>query len=228
MQKHLSFVLQKKRMRVLFIEGDPKSGKTELVKHFIRQARSMHQHLDIHVAVCQPNTQNTSFDPFIQLLVRLVISEYNPLQNKAAFKKIVKEVIPAWLDLFTGGLASTVVTTTDAIYELVYPEKPDTSSIAPANRKFEYAELLRYCENHPCVLVIDDFHWADAKSLHLLNYLVTNQANLPILFVLASRPATAAFVSKETMDLRKNIDKLAEPVFWETAGRACDHGQTCD
>jgi class 3 adenylate cyclase/tetratricopeptide (TPR) repeat protein len=51
-------------------------------------------------------------------------------------------------------------------------------------RLFERLAMAR-----PLVLALDDWHWADASSAGLVEHLLTLAARVPILFVVASRPA---------------------------------------
>jgi class 3 adenylate cyclase/tetratricopeptide (TPR) repeat protein len=47
----------------------------------------------------------------------------------------------------------------------------------------------RQCRQHPVLLVVEDFQWADAASVELLRSLVDRIADQPLLLLLVSRPA---------------------------------------
>jgi hypothetical protein len=47
----------------------------------------------------------------------------------------------------------------------------------------------RQCRQHPVMLVVEDFQWADAASVELLRSLVDRVADRPLLLLLVTRPA---------------------------------------
>ncbi|WP_307855788.1 ATP-binding protein [Kibdelosporangium banguiense] len=52
-----------------------------------------------------------------------------------------------------------------------------------------YWLIVHTCDGGPVLLVVDDAHWADLPSLRWLDYLTRRITGLPVLLVLAARPA---------------------------------------
>jgi tetratricopeptide (TPR) repeat protein len=63
----------------------------------------------------------------------------------------------------------------------------------------------REAKEHPCVLLLDDFHWADQESVRALAFLSRNVRRLPVLIVVAMRDFEA-----QEPSLQDVMDNLAK------------------
>jgi adenylate cyclase len=77
------------------------------------------------------------------------------------------------------------------------PENDFTRALDPKTRQSALHALLEDClkaaaQDEPLLIILDDVHWIDALSHDLLEQMAKATANLPVCFVLASRPPQLA------------------------------------
>src|SRR4051812_7092417 len=83
---------------------------------------------------------------------------------------------------------------------------PDAPAAAPGtDPSFAHFHALYWlvanlAEEAPAALFVDDLHWADASSLRFLQFLLPRLADLPVLLVLAARPAEAGAIDAIATD----------------------------
>jgi DNA-binding CsgD family transcriptional regulator len=63
-------------------------------------------------------------------------------------------------------------------------------------------------EAGPLLLAVDDAHWADAASLRFLAFLATRVEELPVLLLVAARPAPPEAEALTALSLDKGIDRI--------------------
>ncbi len=100
---------------------------------------------------------------------------------------------------------------------------PDWARLAASN---DLIDVLRAAISAPVVLLVDDVHWADESSLHVLRRLARLSVQLPIVIVAAGRPkergdwrdqlavGRAQFVALESLDVETSV-RLAQSILEE-------------
>ena len=83
------------------------------------------------------------------------------------------------------------------------------------------------CAQRPLALVVDDLHWADSWSLRFLAYLLPRLEGLPVLVVVALRPAEPAADQYLLAQIVTDpLARLLQPRAVEP-GRVCPAGGRC-
>jgi DNA-binding SARP family transcriptional activator len=201
--------------QIVFITGEPGSGKTALLQSFVQQAVSAHRTLVVAGTIC--NAYTGVGDPFLafrDLLNQLtgasatdtlgilslpVYSERRQSAPLLAVQALIQGG-PALLDTFIPALP--LVT----LLENALPEKQDLrqqlqawvernshGSRAPmADQQqilHQYTQVMALlAAEHPLLLIIDDLQWADATSIVLLFHLARHTRQNRILLLAAFRP----------------------------------------
>jgi DNA-binding SARP family transcriptional activator/predicted ATPase len=201
--------------QIVFITGEPGSGKTALLQSFVQQAVSAHRTLVVAGTIC--NAYTGVGDPFLafrDLLNQLtgasatdtlgilslpVYSERRQSAPLLAVQALIQGG-PALLDTFIPALP--LVT----LLENALPEKQDLrqqlqawvernshGSRAPmADQQqilYQYTQVMALlAAEHPLLLIIDDLQWADATSIVLLFHLARHTRQNRILLLAAFRP----------------------------------------
>ena len=134
---------------------------------------------------CAIETTLSGLIPFSQLFATLTeqgVQRRVVLGNLADF---AKEVAPAWLDIFTGGVAGAVIKTVEQSGKLL----SNQPSFTQQNVYVQFTNALgRLAEKQPVVAFIDDLHWADSSSLGLLFHLACYLQDRAVLFLCTYRP----------------------------------------
>src|SRR3974377_1790466 len=100
----LTSVLDSKRPQFVLIEGEFGAGKTALVEHFLLEIAR--DNLLIGQAKCAMESEGIGLFPSTQLLADLLEEVASRRIVPGSMTEFVKEVAPAWLDIFTVGTAS--------------------------------------------------------------------------------------------------------------------------
>jgi DNA-binding CsgD family transcriptional regulator len=150
--------------QVVFVGGEPGSGKTRLVAE---AARALHK-LDVAVLVGQCLADyGTAYQPFPEL---------------AAALQPALDQLPPEDPIHT------------QLRRLVEPGTlPDPSAPPAADERRELFDSVvtlvdRTAQDHPLVLVLEDLHWAGASSLQLLAHLVGRLPEARLLVLVTHRP----------------------------------------
>ncbi|TGN78000.1 helix-turn-helix transcriptional regulator [Streptomyces bauhiniae] len=147
---------------VVELHGDPGSGKTRLLTQLTAAAR--HQGVRVLDGRCYP-AERDAFCVFTRALGDLVTSQR------------LARLSPAHAELVRAGLCARRNRTDP-------PPQPLPLSQA-------VHALLADAADGGLLLVLDDFHWADPKSLEFADHLVRWPLRAPLLIVIAHRPRQA-------------------------------------
>ena len=78
--------------------------------------------------------------------------------------------------------------------EMVLGKQPALEDLPPMERENRFRLICRQffqvfaSEDHPLTVLIDDLQWADAASLNLIEYLISDPGSRYIYFIGAHRP----------------------------------------
>jgi tetratricopeptide (TPR) repeat protein len=201
----LRSVISSGKPQFVLIQGDFGVGKTVLVEHFLVEVRVQNPSILIGQGKCAMETERSGLIPLGQLLRSLTergVQQRIVLSNVLEF---VKEVAPAWLDIFTVGAASAVIKSVEEGRKLL----GRSSTFSQENVFMQFTNALsRLVEKQPVVAFIDDLQWADASSLRLLFHLARYLQDRAVLFVCTYRPVEAMETGPNAelfRDIRANL-----------------------
>jgi len=186
--------------RVVFITGEPGTGKTALMRAFIRQSQERVPNLIMAGGVCNDQAGvGEPYLPFREVLTTLVGGLKIKLEqdqiaqtNSGRLKKIVAqsgmlliEAAPSLVGAFVPTLAVVGVLGSQAIKQYGLSAKLETTakqklpahaladvSLNQENVFEQYTRyILKLSEQVPLLITFDDMQWADPSSLGLLFHL---------------------------------------------------------
>ena len=172
--------------QVVGISADAGMGKSRLVAEFVRVARRRGQTLAF--GECQSFGANSSYFAWREIWRRLLRVKDGDLEDeqRKALDGTLADIDPALV-------ARTPLL--EAVLGITIPDTDVTRSFDAKLRKASLEDLLATCLRaraaKPLIIVLEDCHWIDELSRDLLETLVRTAATLPVLFVLAYRPAAA-------------------------------------
>ena len=174
------------RGAVVGIAAEAGMGKSRLVAEFVRIAR--HRRQAVAFGECQSFGANSSYFAWREIWRQFLGMEDGDLEEEQR----------AALVAALAGIDRTLVERAPLLESLVGITIPDTDvtrSFDAKLRKSSLEDLLATClrswARKPLVIVLEDCHWIDELSRDLLETLVRTAATLPVLFILAYRPAAS-------------------------------------
>jgi|GEM_PF-6002388 len=173
----LQQVMNTRKPRFFFIQGDFGVGKTKLAERFLSEAAAQIPSVLIGLGKCAIETELSGLTPFSHFL--------NNLARQKGFGsdkllEIIKEVAPAWINFIAG------------FSETSESKASKHSSFSQENVFVQFTNALaRIAKTQPVIVFIDDLHWADGSSLSLLFHLAQYLQNCPVFFISAYRPVEA-------------------------------------
>lgn len=165
------------RGRVVMLVGDPGIGKTRTAEHLAAAARE--REAQVLFGRCHEGDGAPAYWPWRQI-VRAYIRDMPAASLAEDLDRGAAEVSRVVEDL-----------------RRIFPSLPALSpSVEPDEARFRLFDaftrfLCAVARRRPLVLVLDDLHWADLASLHLLQFLAREIGESPILIVGAYREAEA-------------------------------------
>lgn len=181
---------EKGKGNVVTILGEAGVGKSRLTREFIDKWTE--KGYEFAMGSCQFYGKPISYHPWKEPITTFIGLEkiVKEKEKKRAIERFLKHVNPSlseWAPII------------GELLDLDIEETKITSSIDAKLRKqrlFDIIlDLLSYSKRtkkrrkkEPLLLIFEDFHWADTASSDLLNYIVRNIKNLPILIMVVTRP----------------------------------------
>jgi DNA-binding SARP family transcriptional activator len=149
--------VQNGQRRAVFLSGEPGIGKTRLARDFTQWCEESQQ-ATILWGYCYEMSGQLPYQPIVDAITAHV-QTYN------------SEKLRSMLGASAADLAKIVPE-----IRLKLPDLPEPEPLGPElERRNLYNAVARYFNTlsaeTPCILVLDDLQWADAATLHLLNYL---------------------------------------------------------
>jgi class 3 adenylate cyclase/tetratricopeptide (TPR) repeat protein len=172
---------------IVAIAAEAGTGKSRLVAEFVRMARR--RGLFVGFGECQSFGSSTGYFVWREIWRRLFrVDEDDPEPKQIA-------TLEADLASIDPGLVARAPLL-DGLLGLAIPDSELTAAFDAKLRKSSLEALLvealrARAGNEPIVLVLEDCHWIDELSRDLLETLARAAASLPVLIVLAYRPAAA-------------------------------------
>jgi len=172
--------------QVVGISADAGMGKSRLVAEFVRVARRRGQALAF--GECQSFGANSSYFAWREIWRRLLRIKDGDLddEQRQALEGVLADIDPTLV---------ARAPLLEAVLGITIPDTDVTRSFDAKLRKASLEDLLANCLRaraaKPLIIVLEDCHWIDQLSRDLLETLVRTAATLPVLFVLAYRPAAA-------------------------------------
>jgi class 3 adenylate cyclase len=182
--------VEKGKGQIILVEGEAGVGKSRLTREFIDVW--LKQKYEFALGSCQFYGKPISYHPWKEPLMSYLGLKKEALEEEKkktieAFMKDVNPALPEWSPII------------GELLDLDIEETKLTSSIDAKLRKqrlFDIIlDLLSYSKKtgkrrkrEPLLIVIEDFHWADAASIELLTYIARNIKDLPILLAVITRP----------------------------------------
>jgi adenylate cyclase len=204
----LRSTLANRRPTLVLIQGDFGVGKTALVEQFLSDILRGNRNMLIGQGRCSMENELSGLTPFSQLLTSLTQEAFQQRVLSGSFAEFIKEVAPAWIDIFTGGVVGAVITTIEESKKLL-----GGGEFRQENVFLQFTNALRrLADKRPIVAFIDDLHWADASSLRLLFHLARNLGEYPLLFL-------CLFRSVEAFETSTNVE-----IFREVYGNLMRYG----
>ncbi|MDH6118810.1 DNA-binding CsgD family transcriptional regulator [Kitasatospora sp. GAS204A] len=153
---------------IIEISGDPGSGKTRLLAEAKRAAEELG--LATLSGCCAEAEEQTP------------LSAFAPIVGSRLMAEAMRD--PAALPIGPFPLAATAAP---------QPARPRPNAIPePFDTRLRARLLLARCARDGLVLLLDDFHWADACSVDVVEHFIRSPLDAPLLLILAHRPRQSA------------------------------------
>ncbi len=177
---------------VVLMTGPPGIGKSRLAHEFTRRLRRQGSPVEILWGSGDPMSVGAPFSILIQAILRacnMAEAETDAARRHKLHERLRRVVPEAHLQRVT-----------EFIGELVGTPFPDDAS--PQLRAARQDAVLRgdqtlrafedfleaECKQHPVVMVLDDFHWGDLTTVKLVDSVLRNLAEQPLMIVVLARP----------------------------------------
>jgi predicted ATPase/class 3 adenylate cyclase len=170
---------------VFLIVGEAGIGKSRLLQTFKQNITEDSYHL--RELYCSSYYQNTPFHPLIELLRDRVIQlnrEDTPEEKITKLETFLQnnqvpleEFVPLFTDLFNIPLSSNYV----------------ALNLSPKAQKQKLLEAMlmiihQAANQQPLLVIVEDLQWVDPSTLELMNLLIEDGLNYPILRIYTTRP----------------------------------------
>ncbi len=170
---------------VVLVTGDAGIGKSRLLQVF--KQRIAQDSYKLRELYCSSYYQNTPFHPLIELLRDRVIQltrEDTPAEKLAKLENFLQEnQVP--LNDFVPLFAH--------FFNIHLSQKYPALNLSPKAQKQRLLEamlmIIRQTSiQEPLLVIVEDLHWIDPSTLELINLLIEDGLNFPILRIYTTRP----------------------------------------
>lgn len=158
---------------VVLVSGEPGVGKTRLIEEVATEAEN--RRMRVLVGHCVEMEGVTPYLPFVEILEAALISPRSPAVYREALGELAPEIarlVPG-LGRFFPDLALPLELPPEQARRYLW------DSVAEFLRRISQAGSL--------LLVLEDLHWGDESTFHLLGYLAPLVAEMPVLIVASYR-----------------------------------------
>ena len=185
---------------VIEVVGEPGAGKSRLIEEFLTVADGI-----ATLAVTGEYYDSSTPYGALRATVRGLLGlrdtgdPLTPEEVRQAIDRIAPD-LGAWAPLV------------GAVIDVVLPDTPETSELAPAYRIQRQGEvmvqLLGHLSPDPTVIVVEDAHWMDDASSDLLRHVAASVDTRPWLLCLTRRDVTTGFVAPEEASVQLRLQPL--------------------
>jgi adenylate cyclase len=190
------------RGSVVWVPAEAGYGKTALLTYFEEETRTKYSSLSIVYAQTQAPIGTTRIGslqplfPFTRIVEQLAKKESVSPEKKLAFNigMSVLGLIPV-----VGEFPFLVKELRRDIQEFKSEKKSGKSYSTAATELYEV--LKNYAQKAPLILLFDDMHYTDAQSVEVLSLFLSDIVKLPVMIVIAYRPAAAKDVISPLLPL---------------------------
>ena len=221
---------------ILFILGEAGVGKTRLAEEFSKQKAPFD--FKFLKGQCIYREGTDPYLPFIDMFKGYLST--HPYQATAILSSfnstagVIFDVFPTEKSRYSPNLGASESTKTSKstdtisdknISKVISTEaggKPseiyDFQLLEGKHRMFETVLriIIEISKKKPLVLFLDDLHWADVASLHLLHYLARNIKNNPIFMIGSYRPEDLNYTKDGVHPLQEIITRLGTENLYNT------------
>ena len=204
----LNKMLESQQGQMVLVTGEAGLGKSRLVMEFRKQITA--RAIPSYFGTSYPHTRSVPYSAVARLLQDIFqIAENDTpevqyaslLTQISALEEADLHGLPFLLNIL--GLERFDLAAQEQIHQLD-PQMLQRQTFV-AMRRLLAAEV----REKPLVLIMDDLHWIDAASREMLLYLLRAVSDLPILFIMISRPVDA---KSPAHSLLAEVDKSSERV----------------
>lgn len=198
----------------LFITGYAGIGKSRLWSEVRNATDTGNGSLAIHEGRCESSVETAAYLPFRQIIRSLMgFSETDPpadIQTKimsgilALFPDKYLEIVP-----YVGHLFS-IHFTADLDEKIKYLDPRALKAQVMLSIK---KMLGAWAENKPTVLVIENFQWIDPESRELIEYILSDPPDNPLLFVFLIRPEKDSDADRAKDRIRERLADNYTEIF---------------
>lgn len=172
------------RARVIVATSEPGLGKTRLFKEFITRAQDDYPAIDVYVAVGDPMLQSP-LSGIVAVLREMIgiRSGEKATERKRKLQAFLTrhELDDERVKVFIGDLLEAPLVPLDHI--ALRASRKDPLVMTEHLRKACKQLLLAVSTRRPVVIAFDDLQWIDGASMHLMNKLLDDIRELPVLVV---------------------------------------------
>jgi len=152
----------------MWVTGEPGIGKTMLIEHFISSIG------DVACARGQCVEHYGAGEPYLPVLEAIA----DLCRTDSTLPALLRQVAPTWL-LQLPWLSTAEER--DAV-------RRDLAGVAPERMVREMGEALdRYTERGPLLLVLEDLHWSDSATIHLLDFIARRRRSARLMCLASFR-----------------------------------------
>jgi predicted ATPase/class 3 adenylate cyclase len=196
LQSQFEHVCSARSLASLTIAGEAGLGKSRLLHEFDRWLKLRERPLRTLEARADPHTREQAYG-----LVRGLLAWHLRIANNDSMEfakaKLSTELVPLLASSVGPDLAEANVHVLGQLVGLDFSTSPHVQGIADdidriRNRGFHVAaqifRRLAELDGGPVAVYVDDLHWADDASLELLDYIIKENADVPMLILASTRP----------------------------------------
>lgn len=192
--------------QVVVLSGEPGIGKSRLSRELLDIARK--GACTVIRYYCAPRFQNTALHPLIGFFERTAgfAREDSPAVKLAKLEAMIARAVPP--EQMAGSVPYIA-----ALLSIPFEHRYVSVVESPERQKERLLAALRaqtagLARQQPVLMICEDLHWADPTTMEVIAQFVEENARLPVLFVMTTRPAAAPAWSGQAHVLTLELTRL--------------------